>query len=150
MGLFIKDRGKLSGQDGDVRFDPPPSYFPPQPQRQERKKDLVGLQGQLDAVRATSAETQKGSRRRENDLAQKLATAKVQLGTVEAAAERTKDEQLAAVLTGSHEVNHGWRIRGSREWRRQCSDCCCCTREDRIGLRFLYMTRIRTTAERHC
>ncbi|CAM9464616.1 unnamed protein product, partial [Laminaria digitata] len=71
---------------------------------QERKKDLVGLQGQLDAVRATSAEAQKGSRRRENDLAQKLATAKVQLGTVEAAAERTKDEQLAAVLTGSHEV----------------------------------------------
>lgn len=66
------------------------------------------MQDQLDTVRATSAEGQKEARRRENDLALKLAAAKAQLGTVEAAAERTKDEQLAAVLTGSHEVN--WRI----------------------------------------
>ena len=64
-------------------------------------------------MRATSAEAQKESRRRENDLAQRLAVAKAQLSTVEAAAERTKDEQLAAVLTGSHEVKR--RIRCGRE-----------------------------------
>lgn len=72
---------------------------------QERKKELVSIQGQLEARRAVFVESEKESKRREAELEGKLAVAEAQLCEVEAAAARTKEEQLKAVVAGSQAVS---------------------------------------------
>ncbi|CAM9832113.1 unnamed protein product, partial [Pylaiella littoralis] len=67
----------------------------------ERKKELVSIQGQLEARRAVFVKSEKESKRREAELEGKLAVAEAQLYEVEAAAARTKEEQLKAVVAGS-------------------------------------------------
>lgn len=72
---------------------------------QERKKELVSIQGQLEARRAAFVEGEKQSRGREVELAGQLAVAQAQLCEVRAAAARTNEEQLQAVLAGSQAVS---------------------------------------------
>lgn len=72
---------------------------------QERKRELVSIQGQLEARRAAFVESEKQSKRRETEVAGQLAVAQAQLREVRAAAARSKEEQLEAVLAGSQAVS---------------------------------------------
>lgn len=77
---------------------------------QERKKELVDIQGQLEARRAAFVESEKQSRRRETELTGQLAVTQAQLCEVRAAGARSKEEQLEAVLAGSQAVSGSARV----------------------------------------
>lgn len=72
---------------------------------QERKKEVVSIQVQLEAQRAVFVQSEKESKRRETELAEQLAVVQAQLSEVRAAAARTKEDQLNTVLAGSHSVS---------------------------------------------
>lgn len=73
--------------------------------QQERKKELDELHSELQARRAAFAESEKESKRREEELAGRLAVTQARLREVGDTAARSKEEQLAAVLAESQVVS---------------------------------------------
>lgn len=65
------------------------------------------MNDQLKARRAAFAQSENDSRRRDAEMAGRLAVAKASLCEVQEAAARTKKEQLAAVLAESQVVSGG-------------------------------------------
>lgn len=75
---------------------------------QEQKKEVAEMYDQMKARRAAFAQNETESKRREAEMAGRLAVAQARLCEVREAAAKTKEEQLAAVLAESRVVSDAY------------------------------------------